>query len=74
MQNQGKYVMLGATSRVKGEKDWLKYERARHLHGVIDSIRENYVNEFKAKEMVTRQRAVALYFIDKVSSTSGFLK
>ena len=26
---QNKYVMLGATSRLKGEKDWLKYETAR---------------------------------------------
>ena len=63
--------MLGATSRLKGEKDWLKYEKARHLHSYIDQIREDYVAQFKAKEMVVRQRAVALYFIDKVNFTAS---
>ncbi|XP_075245175.1 DNA topoisomerase I, mitochondrial-like isoform X2 [Convolutriloba macropyga] len=71
VQNQGKYVMLGATSRLKGEKDWLKYEKARHLHTYIDQIREDYVAQFKAKEMVVRQRAVALYFIDKLALRAG---
>ncbi|XP_063716322.1 DNA topoisomerase I, mitochondrial-like [Symsagittifera roscoffensis] len=71
VQNGGKYVMLGATSRLKGEKDWLKYEKARHLHSYIDQIREDYVAQFKAKEMVVRQRAVALYFIDKLALRAG---
>jgi hypothetical protein len=36
------------------------------LHRAIDKIRENYQIDWKSKEMRTRQRAVALYFIDKV--------
>lgn len=66
-QGQTKYVMLNPTSRLKGEKDWLKYEKARELAKHIHKIRENYKNDFKSKEMRVRQRAVALYFIDKVS-------
>ena len=45
----------------------MKYEKARELAKTIDTIRENYRNDFKSKEMRIRQRAVAMYFIDKVS-------
>jgi len=58
--------MLNAASKLKGEKDWMKYEVARKLHKRIRKIRENYHEDFKSKEMKIRQRAVALYFIDKV--------
>lgn len=66
IQGQTKYVMLNAASKLKGEKDWQKYETARRLHQTVDKIRENYRADFKSKEMRIRQRAVALYFIDKV--------
>jgi DNA topoisomerase-1 len=62
--------MLNPTSRLKGEKDWLKYEKARELAQHISKIRDNYRDDFKSKEMRVRQRAVALYFIDKVISHS----
>jgi len=58
--------MLNAASKLKGEKDWMKYETARKLHKLIRGIRENYREDWKSKEMKIRQRAVALYFIDKV--------
>lgn len=32
----------------------------------MDKIRETYKEDWKSKEMRIRQRAVALYFIDKV--------
>ena len=66
VQGQTKYVMLNAASKLKGEKDWQKYETARKLHKCVDSIREQYILDWKSKEMRIRQRAVALYFIDKV--------
>ena len=66
IQGSTKYVMLNASSRLKGEKDWNKYETARKLHKCVDKIRANYVEDWKSKEMRIRQRAVALYFIDKV--------
>ncbi|KAJ8303442.1 hypothetical protein KUTeg_019838 [Tegillarca granosa] len=71
IQGQTKYVMLNAASRLKGEKDWQKYETARKLHKIADNIRENYRNDWKSKEMRIRQRAVALYFIDKLALRAG---
>lgn len=59
--------MLNAASKLKGEKDWQKYETARKLHKYVDCIRDSYRTDWKSKEMRIRQRGVALYFIDKVS-------
>lgn len=50
----------------QGEKDWEKYEVARKLKTCVDDIRNQYLLDLKSREMGTRQRAVALYFIDKV--------
>jgi len=58
--------MLNPSSRLKGEKDWQKYETARRLHKGVDKIRANYQEDWKSKEMRIRQRACAMYFIDKV--------
>ncbi len=52
----------------QGEEDWKKYETARGLQKCVDKIRANYREDFKSKEMIIRQRAVALYFIDKVNA------
>ncbi|CAF3813496.1 unnamed protein product [Rotaria sp. Silwood1] len=71
IRGNNKYIMLNASSRVKGERDWQKYEKARKLHRVIDKIRENYQIDWKSKEMRIRQRAVALYFIDKLALRVG---
>ena len=72
VQNQNKYIMLAANSKLKGEKDWKKYEVARKLHAKVDKIRACYRDDMKSKEMRIRQRAVAMYFIDKVRVTSLF--
>lgn len=71
IRGNNKYIMLNASSRVKGERDWQKYEKARKLHRIIDKIRENYQLDWKNKEMRIRQRAVALYFIDKLALRVG---
>ncbi|KAL4234981.1 DNA topoisomerase 1 [Mactra antiquata] len=71
IQGQIKYVMLNASSRLKGEKDWQKYETARRLHKCVDKIRANYQEDWKSKEMRIRQRAVAMYFIDKLALRAG---
>lgn len=71
MQSQIKYVMLNPSSKLKGEKDMLKYEKARQLKDRIAKIRDDYVTDFKSKEMRIRQRAVALYFIDKLALRAG---
>nr|CAG4634650.1 EOG090X0296 [Alona affinis] len=71
VQGQVKYIMLNPASRLKGEKDWQKYEIARKLKESVDQIRENYKEDWKSKEMKVRQRAVALYFIDKLALRAG---
>ncbi|KAK3794730.1 hypothetical protein RRG08_014795 [Elysia crispata] len=71
IQGATKYVMLNAASRLKGEKDWKKYETARALHKCVDKIRATYQEDWKSKEMFVRQRAVALYFIDKLALRAG---
>ena len=63
--------MLNPSSKLKGEKDMLKYEKARELKKHINRIRDQYVTDFKSKEMRLRQRAVALYFIDKLALRAG---
>lgn len=71
VQGQVKYIMLNPSSKLKGEKDWQKYETARRLDKQIDKIRSTYREEWKSKEMRVRQRAVALYFIDKLALRAG---
>jgi len=71
VQGQTKYVMLNAASKLKGEKDWQKYETARRLHQIADKIRDNYRSDFKSKEMRVRQRSVAMYFIDILALRAG---
>lgn len=73
VQNQVKYIMLNPSSKIKGEKDYMKYETARHLKNKISKIRDTYTAEWKSKEMRIRQRAVALYFIDKLALRAGEL-
>ncbi|XP_059916707.1 DNA topoisomerase 1-like [Gadus macrocephalus] len=71
IQGSIKYIMLNANSKLKGEKDWEKYEVARRLKTCVDSIRRQYTQDFKSKQMGIRQRAVALYFIDKLALRAG---
>ena len=71
IQGQIKYIMLNPSSRLKGEKDWQKYEKARKLKTEIHKIREDYMEDMKSKEMRVRQRAVALYFIDRLALRAG---
>ncbi|XP_070687048.1 DNA topoisomerase I, mitochondrial [Pempheris klunzingeri] len=71
IQGSIKYIMLNANSKLKGEKDWEKYEVARKLKLCVDNIRSQYLRDLKSKQMGMRQRAVALYFIDKLALRAG---
>lgn len=68
---QNKYIMLNPSSKIKGEKDYEKFETARRLKNKVANIREVYRADWKSKEMRLRQRAVALYFIDKLALRAG---
>ncbi|MCJ1391715.1 DNA topoisomerase 1 [Xylographa bjoerkii] len=66
-----KYVMLAANSDVKGQSDYKKFEKARELKKHIDIIRKDYEKELRAEKMADRQRATAVYLIDKFALRAG---
>ncbi|KIL84260.1 dna topoisomerase i [Fusarium avenaceum] len=66
-----KYVMLGADSDIKGQSDFKKFEKARELKRHIDKIRRDYTKDLKSEIMADRQRATAMYFIDKLALRAG---
>ncbi|KAG0137501.1 hypothetical protein HOY82DRAFT_666976 [Tuber indicum] len=66
-----KYVMLAATSSLKGMSDFKKFEKARELKNHIDRIREDYTRDLKSELMADRQRATAMYLIDKLALRAG---
>jgi DNA topoisomerase I len=66
-----KYVMLAASSDVKGQSDYKKFEKARELKKHIDKIRKDYRKNLKAEMMADRQKATAMYFIDQFALRAG---
>jgi DNA topoisomerase-1 len=66
-----KYVMLAANSDIKGQSDFKKFEKARELKKHIDKIRRDYNRDLKNKVMADRQRATAVYLIDKLALRAG---
>ncbi|XP_012668579.1 DNA topoisomerase I, mitochondrial isoform X2 [Otolemur garnettii] len=74
VQSSIKYITLNPNSKLRGEKDWQKYETARRLKGVVAEIRSQYQADWRSGGMRTRQRAVALYLIDKLALRAGSRK
>ncbi|KAJ9615263.1 DNA topoisomerase 1 [Cladophialophora chaetospira] len=66
-----KYVMLAANSDVKGQSDYKKFEKARELKKHIDRIRKDYQKDLKAEATAERQRATAMYLIDRFALRAG---
>ncbi|KXJ91472.1 hypothetical protein Micbo1qcDRAFT_134887 [Microdochium bolleyi] len=66
-----KYVMLAANSAIKGQSDFKKFEKARELKKHIARIRKDYERELKSEIMADRQRATAMYLIDKFALRAG---
>jgi DNA topoisomerase-1 len=66
-----KYVMLAANSDIKGQSDYKKFEKARELKKHIDKIRDDYQKGLKSELMADRQRATAVYLIDKFALRAG---
>ncbi|GAA5838501.1 hypothetical protein JCM3766R1_005996 [Sporobolomyces carnicolor] len=66
-----KYVFLAAGSSLKGQSDLKKFEKARALKAHVDRIRSDYTADLKSKEMATRQRATAVYLIDRFALRAG---
>ncbi|KAI5310803.1 DNA topoisomerase 1 [Ascosphaera atra] len=66
-----KYVMLAPNSDIKGWSDYKKFEKARELKKYIDGIRKDYQKKLKSDLMVERQKATAIYLIDKLALRAG---
>lgn len=47
-----KYINLAAESKIKGENDKKKYEKARRLKALINKIRENYLSKMESNNTV----------------------
>ncbi|KAI9008588.1 eukaryotic DNA topoisomerase I [Hyaloraphidium curvatum] len=66
-----KYVFLAAGSSLKGQSDLKKFEKARELKKHVHRIREDYTSDLKSEVMADRQRATAMYFIDRLALRAG---
>ncbi len=66
-----KYVFLAANSSLKGQSDLKKFEKARALKAHVHRIRKDYTLELRDKLMATRQRATAMYLIDRLALRAG---
>lgn len=71
INNSTKYVLLAATSSLKGQSDFKKFETARELKKHINLIRNRNAEELRSKEMMVRQRATALWLIDRLALRAG---
>ncbi|GBE80607.1 DNA topoisomerase 1 [Sparassis crispa] len=66
-----KYVFLAAGSSIKGQSDMSKFEKARELKKHVDRIRQDYTTDLRNRAMLDRQRATAMYFIDRLALRAG---
>ncbi|KAF7288699.1 TOPEUc domain-containing protein [Mycena chlorophos] len=65
-----KYVFLGAPS-ILHRRESTKFDYARDLKDHIVNIRETYTAEMISSELAQRQRATAMYLIDKLGLSPG---
>ncbi|KAK6202805.1 DNA topoisomerase I [Scheffersomyces amazonensis] len=66
-----KYVRFAASSSIKGQSDFKKFETARNLKNYVDAIRKDYTKNLKSELMQERQLASATYLIDKFALRAG---
>jgi DNA topoisomerase-1 len=66
-----KYVWLGAGSTFKNQNDLIKFDKAKSLKNMVDTIRENYMNDITSMYTNIRQRSTALYLIDNLALRAG---
>lgn len=71
ISNKTKYVWLGAQSSKKGESDAAKFDLARKLKKIINTIREKNLENMSSTNPVERQIATAVYLIDTFALRVG---
>ena len=69
--NTGKYLFLAADSKLKGDNDKKKYERARRLKACIHKVRSDYDKLMASDNKENQQLGVASYFIDRLALRVG---
>jgi DNA topoisomerase-1 len=62
---------LGAESKLKGDSDKKKYEKARNLKNCIDKVRTNYEKSMQSNDRALNQLGVCTYLIDKLALRVG---
>ncbi|KAA8905330.1 hypothetical protein TRICI_005326 [Trichomonascus ciferrii] len=71
INGNNKYVLLAASSSMKGKSDFKKFEKARELKKHVKRIRADYRKELDAQKTEHRQRATAMYLIDVLALRAG---
>jgi DNA topoisomerase I len=66
-----KYIWLGSTSNFKSASDMQKFDLARKLKRNIGRIRAAYEADLASEDLETRQKASALYLIDRLALRVG---
>jgi len=69
--NKTKYIFTSVESTFKSKSDEDKFNLARQLKRKVNKIRENYINELESNNIINKQLATALYFIDKLALRVG---
>lgn len=69
--NKTKYIWLSAHSEIRAKSDEEKFDRARKLKRNIKKIRQDNDANLYSDDIITRQIATALYFIDNLALRVG---
>lgn len=66
-----KYVGLSGSSKIKAKSDFQKFEKARQLKNLIETVRLDYTSKMKSVDMRERQLGTAAYIIDFLAIRAG---
>jgi len=66
-----KYVLFSAQSSIRGRSDKKKFEVARNLKKYVDKIRKNYTEDLTSDDVLVKQRATAMWVIDRLALRVG---
>jgi len=66
-----KYLFLGKASKIKGQANVTKYEKARKLSMIYDTISSGYQTYMKSKDVKKKQLGTVVYFIDHFAFRVG---
>lgn len=71
LSNESKYVYFSAEGQLKGQSDMMKYEKARKLNRMIQTVRNKYSKDLSGTVLKTAQLGTVLYLIDNFGLRVG---